>query len=193
VIANKIAGMRSHAAWVAGFVVWATLLAIGFDQSMRWEFGAGSAASPRQQMVATTRPWLIVALHSQCPCSVATVQNLTSLSIKDRSRMRLTLLFSGPDPHHSPVIDKAAALAEAEKVFLDEDEILKAYGARTSGQALLYSTSGQLVYSGGLTDARGEPGESAGMQAIIHTLAGLPCRASAPVYGCALQTPGFNP
>jgi hypothetical protein len=193
VVANKIAGMRVHAAWVVGFVVWSALLAAGFDQGMRWKFGAGpNAAAPRHQ-TASDKPRLIIALHSQCPCSIATVQNLSTLSIAERSRMHITLVFTGPDPHHSPVMDKAASLPEAEKVFLDEEAVLKTYGARTSGQALLYSTSGRLLYCGGLTEARGEPGASAGLRAITQTLAGLPCIASAPVYGCALQTAGPNP
>ena len=61
------------------------------------------------------------------------------------------------------------------------------FGAATSGQAMLYDPAGRLLFSGGLTEARGEAGESEGMDAILHNLGGAPGAATrAPVYGCEL-------
>lgn len=161
---------------------------------MSWDFkpGAGSA-SERKLGGSTAAPQLLVVLHSQCPCSVATVENLIDLPPSVRSRLKLHLVFTGPDPQNSIVKTRAEALANVEREYLNEAEVFKTYGARTSGQAFLYDVRGKLVFSGGLTDSRGSEGDSAGMSAIRETVSGRKCTAHAPVYGCAVQTPGSSP
>lgn len=175
---------------VGGFALWAVALSVGFHNAMRWDFTPGqTAAAPASLNAKAHKPCLIVALHSQCPCSLATVENLTSLSPQERAQMQITLAFTGPDVKDSAIVKKAAALPEAREEFLSETEILRKYGAKTSGQALFYDATGRLVFSGGLTDARGVPGDSAGMKALEAALRGKACVATTPVYGCALQTP----
>jgi hypothetical protein len=189
--ARKITGLHVRALWVAGFAVWGVALAAGFHQAMGWEFRAGKPAlSPSAQTKPLAQPLLIVALHSQCPCSLATVENLTALTPVERAKLRILFVFTGPNPHHSATFEKAAAIPEAEKAFLSEKEVFERYGARTSGQALLYDRAGRLVFSGGLTESRGVAGgESEGMRAIQETLRGHSCIKGAPVYGCPLQSP----
>ena len=156
---------------------------------MQWDFKAGKPALTPKIESKGQKPWLIVALHSQCPCSIATIENLIALPPEERRSIRMTLLFTGPDPHHSQLTAKAEALPEAEKQFITEEEIVARYGARTSGQALIYNAEGALVFSGGLTDSRGSAGDSTGMQALADVISGRPCIPNLPVYGCALQTP----
>lgn len=187
---GRIAGARERAAWVIGFLAWGVALAGGFHQAMHWEFQPGRAGSnPTAQEASTGKPLLIVALHTQCPCSLATIDNLLTLTADERKKLDITLIYTGPDPKHSKILSKAASLAEAKTVFANEVAVLAKYGARTSGQAYLYSPTGDLIFSGGLTEARGVPGDAIGMSAIRNTLEGRPCPKQAPVYGCALQTP----
>jgi hypothetical protein len=189
--ARKIWGLHGRVLWVAGFVLWGVALATGFHKAMGWEFQPGQAALPAHiHAKPDERPLLIVVLHSQCPCSLATIENLTTLSVDQRHRLRIRFVFTGPDMETSPAAKKASSFAEAEKEFLSEAEVVGRYGARTSGQAFLYDVHGHLVFSGGLTEARGVAGRvSDGMSAIVDTLAGRSCLVSAPVYGCALETP----
>jgi len=158
---------------------------------MSWDFKAGPGATHVRQIVSTeSTPLLIVILHSQCPCSLATVENLTNLPEGVRSRLRLRLVFTGPQIESSDIVSGASALKHAEREYLTEAEVLQRYGAQTSGQALLYNSRGNLMFSGGLTQARGEVGESAGISAICDVMAGRKSISTAPVYGCALQTRG---
>lgn len=46
----------------------------------------------------------------------------------------------------------------------------KVWGALTSGQTYLYDVSGQLLFQGGITSARGQIGASAGHNAILALL-----------------------
>jgi len=64
----------------------------------------------------------------------------------------------------------------------------KLAGAFTSGQALLYGVDGQLVFNGGITQARGHSGDNYGRQTIISFLKGETSdRNTTPVFGCSLR------
>jgi hypothetical protein len=64
----------------------------------------------------------------------------------------------------------------------------KLFGARTSGQALLYAAaSNKLVFSGGITRARGHAGDNIGQESIISWVRrGFADVSESPVYGCHL-------
>ena len=187
---RALVGSRERVAWIAGFLSWGVIVAFGFCAAMQWDSRPGPAGLvPRLEPGHGAKPWLIVALHSQCPCSLATLDNLIAIPQEERRKVRITLVFTGPDPHHSRLIETARALPDAEQEFLSEDAVLARYGARTSGQALFYDLHGKLVFSGGLTDSRGESGESVGIDAVKNAIAGRKCIDKLPVYGCALQTP----
>jgi hypothetical protein len=65
----------------------------------------------------------------------------------------------------------------------------RVFGALVSGQTLLYSAMGSLLFSGGITGARGHEGDNAGRTALTSILAG---RTSATirtkVFGCYLYS-----
>ena len=67
-------------------------------------------------------------------------------------------------------------------------EAARRFGAATSGQALLYATNGHLLFSGGITEARGHEGDNAGRSAVAALVlgAGQSNVLEAPVYGCPL-------
>jgi hypothetical protein len=85
---------------------------------------------------------------------------------------------------------RAAAIPGA-RVYRDDDGVLaRTFGAVTSGQVLLYHRDGRLLFSGGITNARGHAGASAGTEAIVSLLTkGTAGRTETPVYGCPLAGP----
>ena len=69
----------------------------------------------------------------------------------------------------------------------------RSFGAFTSGQTLVYDSSGRLIFNGGITASRGHSGDNYGRDAIIALLQGrLPEGTSlpvtAPVFGCSLRS-----
>ena len=53
---------------------------------------------------------------------------------------------------------------------------------------VLYDIQGRLLFSGGITSARGHEGDSAGLQRISSLLrTGKADRSDAPVYGCSMR------
>ena len=69
------------------------------------------------------------------------------------------------------------------------------FGAQTSGQVLFYGTHGDLLFSGGITAARGHVGDSpqlTKLTALIESetrdrMTGGVQRVESPVYGCPLH------
>jgi hypothetical protein len=71
----------------------------------------------------------------------------------------------------------------------------KRFGVATSGHVLLFDRAGRLLFSGGITPARGHEGDSLGRDALIERLAGtrtISGPATSPVFGCPLANPESN-
>ncbi|MGC4006784.1 MAG: hypothetical protein QM811_28120 [Pirellulales bacterium] len=62
------------------------------------------------------------------------------------------------------------------------------FGSHTSGDVLVYDTSGHLRFHGGITSGRGHEGDNRGETAVASVLCGdsngIP---DSPVFGCALR------
>ena len=70
----------------------------------------------------------------------------------------------------------------------------KRFGAATSGQTLLYSEEGNLLFSGGITGSRGHSGDNDGRDAIVSLLLnGNMDHSTTLVYGCDLLGKNQNP
>lgn len=74
------------------------------------------------------------------------------------------------------------------RVISDElGEETQLFGARTSGQAMLFDQTGTLLFSGGITVGRGLEGDSTGAAAIFSLVSGetAPVRVTS-TFGCPL-------
>ncbi|MBX3024991.1 hypothetical protein KF840_08790 [bacterium] len=62
------------------------------------------------------------------------------------------------------------------------------FGAFTSGQAMLYGATGELLFSGGITPARCRAGDNPGRRAVAERLRAWPSSegSTAAVFGCSL-------
>jgi hypothetical protein len=61
------------------------------------------------------------------------------------------------------------------------------FNATTSGETLLYSDRGELLFNGGITLARGHAGDNAGRSAIESSLSGAaPACSQTPTFGCPI-------
>jgi hypothetical protein len=83
---------------------------------------------------------------------------------------------------------QSAARIPGVKVLEDSDgSEARRFNSATSGQALLYDPQGHLLFSGGITAARGHSGDNAGRDAIVSLVNANPAdRNQTPVFGCPL-------
>jgi len=192
---------RSKERLVGGlFLAWLILVGAGLAGMWRYAETAGPAATasgmwPRASHVVrdARRPTLLVFAHPQCACSRASIGELSILMTHVQERVTAKVLFYRPSGAadawvHSDLWQSAAAIPGVE-VAIDEDGTeASVFGAAVSGQTLLYDAAGDLIFSGGITVARGHAGDNTGRSALLSLLTNTDATtARTPVFGCFLK------
>jgi hypothetical protein len=180
-------------AWLAiaigiGVFVWRYKLTPGAtaDAPEHWPVGAITVPPPED------RPVLVMFAHPKCSCTRASLATLTKLLGDVGPLVRAHVVFLDPDGAPADFFDsetvRRAKSVPGLSVSLDRDgQAARRFGALTSGHVVLYSRTGALMFSGGITSARGHEGESYGTRRIRAVLRSEPAdRASAPTFGCEL-------
>ena len=141
------------------------------------------------------RARLLVFLHPQCPCSVATVRELARLAPVVRTRADIQVLFAHPDDADSgdsptSLRQQAAAIPGVSIADDPDGQLASACGVQTSGHALLYDANGVLLFSGGLTAGRGHEGGTPSQSALTAQLSSPdpPAFVEYCAFGCPLRT-----
>jgi hypothetical protein len=188
----------------AAATAWLLCVAGGFARLHGFESAPGAEALPPRRWPqdaplerAAGRPTLVLFVHPRCPCTAATMEELKKLLAHGGDRIRTHIVI-----YTDPALGDAWARTDTWRtacalpgVVVTADPrgaLARAFGARTSGQALLYDVGGDLRFSGGITGARGQQGDNAGESALQDVLLGegstSAVRCSA-VYGCSLSGP----
>lgn len=139
---------------------------------------------------------LIVFLHPQCPCSMATVSELKGLLAQRNSacNLRVYAVVSKPSGCsqafvRGAVLDSLAQVKNVQVLIDDDDVESQRFGAKASGHTLLFDSAGKCLFSGGMTAARGEVGANAGVDALRQYIAGgRDLLNKTPVFGCSLES-----
>jgi hypothetical protein len=114
---------------------------------------------------------------------------------KARGLVQATVIFVKPTdlPPHWEKTDlwKRAANIPGVTVSTDDGGVeARRFGSYTSGQVMLYDERGQLLFSGGVTSARGHSGDNAGRNAIASLLLEKAAeKTRTAVFGCPLFDP----
>jgi hypothetical protein len=137
------------------------------------------------------RKTLVVFAHPHCPCTRATLRELERLAAQTNGMLDLRVVFvQPPGTREDWALTELWQFARAipgTTVSVDVDGVeTRRFGARTSGEAILYDPEGKLVFQGGITPARGHEGDSVGRTAIVNWVTNHPAEARAPVFGCPL-------
>jgi hypothetical protein len=134
----------------------------------------------------------VLVAHPDCPCTIATIDELARLMGPLAGKVDLHVLFYADpqfdaDWRRGTAWQHAAALPGA---TLHEDPLgrfARALGTQTSGHILLFAADGHRLFSGGITSSRGERGDSIGADAILQRLTtGTAARTKSSVFGCLL-------
>ena len=184
-------------------VLWLSGTGFGLSRLWVYESSPGEAARCRADWPACSplprpadRCTLVMFAHPRCPCTGASLAELQWVVTRARGRATAFVCFFAPE--NSPpnwektrLWDAAAALQGVSPRRDEGGRLARLFGARTSGQVFVYDPEGRLVYSGGITAARGHPGDNAGREAVLSLLNGSPARRTdVPVFGCPLNDPG---
>ena len=186
--------------------VWIAAVCAGLVFMQSYASRPGLAATPpgRWPRVsrlerARDRPTLVMLLHPGCPCSRASVEELDRVLAHAPRVPAVHLVFfrprEVPDGWERTDLWQRAAAIPGVRLWRDDDGVeATRFGAATSGQVLLYDTSGALVFSGGITPSRGHEGDNAGRDTVVALLAGQHAGTGrTPVFGCSLRDPDRAP
>jgi hypothetical protein len=192
----ELAGRTRRRAWIALTAVWAAALVVGLFVLSQYKFTPGSAADaparwPTSSALAraTDRTALVFFAHPLCPCTRTSIDELESLLSSAGGNVDAHVVVlryeEGGDP--SETLTRVSRIPGV-MVHLDDGSEAARFGARTSGQTLLYGADGRLVFEGGITAARGHAGDSVGKRRVTSLLrGGIADAATSSVFGCSLQ------
>ena len=171
----------------------------GLDILLRYSNTPGAVAQPPLEWPAgapiqpvSGQFTLIAFVHSQCPCSRASLGELERIIACCKEQVQTTVFFSiptGTPPGFGQTdLWETATRIPTVRVLADSNATeARRFGARTSGQMLLYDRRRRLVFSGGITAFRGHSGDNDGRDAIVSVVRGeTPRHRTTPVFGCAL-------
>lgn len=190
---------REKAVWTALASAWLAAITIGSLALIAYASAPGLGADAPSRWPADSQlahdpelPTLVMLAHPLCPCSRASVAELERIMARVRGQMRahVVLLRSEDgslDDEHT--LEEAAAAIPGVTVHDDPGGVeTDRFGARTSGQTLLYGPDGRLRFAGGITAARGHEGDSYGADAVVAAVQERKSDGSvtAPVFGCSL-------
>lgn len=185
---------------------WLVATGLGMQTLLVYANTPGPIAVHPQQWPAKTplasmqgRKTLIMFAHPQCPCSRASIQELARVLAKSPDQPETAVVFYYPSANgegwaHTDLWSSAAAIPGVRAIADRDGTVARQFGASTSGQVLLYK-SGQLVFKGGITAARGHQGSNDGSDSLLALLSSpsdssriVDKRRDTPVYGCSLAT-----
>lgn len=179
--------------------LWLSMIAAGVGTLWSYESTPGASASAPGSWPATSRikpdanrATLIMLAHPHCPCTRASIAELSRLMTQARGRVTAYVLFIKPQGFsdewvQSDLWASAAAIPDVTPVMDDGGTEAALFHAQTSGQTVLYDAAGNLLFRGGITSARGHAGDNAGRTAIVSLLTSEETEArDTPVFGCPL-------
>lgn len=183
-------------------VGWLVATTFGLARLWTYEATAGVPANAPKTFPApqpAERPTLVLLIHPRCPCTRATIDELAKLMTDCQGKLDATVFVIRPKGmpdgwERSELWTRAASIPGVTVSSDDQGTAARRFGSATSGQALLYSAGGELLFAGGITESRGHGGDNAGRAAITDLVLGTSPRVahqtnsplSAPVYGCPL-------
>lgn len=187
--------------------IWLIFLLVGVDVLLHYQRIPGeSAAAPAVWPTLSTffrnadRPVVLLFLHPRCANSLTSLNELEKMMPTLKGRADVSVTFYKPSHVNSDWLQSQLWFRAQEipgiHILVDEGgQEAERFGAKTSGQVLLYSTSGKLIFQGGLTASREHRGEADGQEAILRFIESQEIATPFTItYGCALfkMTPTFG-
>ncbi len=179
--------------------IWLVLAAIGIGAMLDFELTPARATKAITDWPARTslkldpyRPTLVMFIHPHCPCSRASLAELSALATKCDGQANLQVVFVKPDDFEADwektdLLGSAAAIPGVTVAIDSNGAEAARFGATTSGETMLFDLDGRRLFHGGITVSRGHQGDNPGLTAIAALVgSGRASIDAAPVYGCSL-------
>ena len=195
--------VRAKWAWWTLVAVWLGLALGGMFAIFRYSntpsaTDVAPSAWPAESRLSRSpdRPTLVMFAHPHCPCTRASIAELSKLVARVSERLRVHVLFmrpSGVDERweETDIVRRAREIPGATATVDADGGEAGLFHARTSGETMLYGKDGRLLFHGGITASRGHEGDNLGLTRIVSLVTtGTSDKAESAVYGCVLLDAG---
>jgi hypothetical protein len=185
--------------WAILLGLWAVAVSAGGGMLWKYAATAGVSATPPERWPAQSsiaresgRATIIMLAHPRCPCTRASIAELAVLMARVGPQARAHVLFVHPRAAGAgwdkTSLWQSAAAIPGVTVHEDPGGVeAELFRAATSGQLVVYDASGALMFTGGITGARGHEGDNVGLSRVLALLGGRSAdRNESKVFGCAL-------
>lgn len=133
-----------------------------------------------------------MVVHPQCPCTQASISELSLVMTRCHNKVKAHVLFVSPEGRsqdwvRSDLWRRLKSIPDVDSVIDRNGVLAKKLDARTSGQTYVYDANGQLLFAGGITSGRGHEGDNLGADEAIACINGRADKiACTSVFGCPL-------
>lgn len=157
--------------------------------------GTPSVNWPTSPRVSLNRqnPTLLMFVHPHCPCTRASLHELSLLMTRCQGAVDAYVIAHQPPGTSeewvkTDLFDFASQIPGV-SVLADRGGLLaKQFEAETSGETVVYDTSGKLRFHGGITASRGHQGDNVGRSSVVSLLTQNATLVSDTcVFGCSLN------
>ncbi len=179
--------------------IWVVVVVFGMRSLMLYGSNAGADGLAPERWPESAecrrdanRMNLLMFLHPKCFCSRASLSELEKLQSHFNDQISVKIIFWIPDSvsedwKQCALWKKVQGMVGVEGIQDSSGKLASRFGAKTSGQVVLYDQQGWLKFQGGVTAMRGEEGSNAGVEMIKTVIRKSDSRiSSTPVFGCAL-------
>lgn len=178
---------------------WLVAVGIGFvllagHSNRPAESAVPSSHWPQHSQIdlSQTGATLVMFAHPYCPCTKASLGELEKLLARAGGAVTPWIVVLETQvtssARQSIELQQLTAAIPGVRVLADADgaEAIR-FQAMSSGETFLYDANGTLLFSGGITFARGHFGDNLGRSAIETLLSGgSPSCSQTPTFGCPL-------
>lgn len=187
-----------------GFVLALTalwLVGVGSGTAALWRYSmtpgdpaAAPAVWPELASIHRTEGayTLVMLVHPHCSCSRASVGELAKLMTRLGDAAEAYVLFMKPGEFEegwekTDLWRRVEEIPGVTAVLDEEGRGAARFGAKTSGQVVLFDPAGRLLFAGGITGGRGHEGDNIGASRLVSLVTqGRADSEQASVYGCEL-------
>lgn len=180
--------------------IWVGVAAFGLSWMWEYESTPGALTVAPSTLPADsgitlseTTPTLIVFAHPRCPCTRASISELSRIMTRCHGQLVVQVWFFTPEATAADwaITDLWRAASEIPGVSVVNDwggSEAEKFHALTSGHSLLYDATGRLLFSGGITASRGHAGDNLGKSSIEAFVLGETTNwQETLVFGCPLK------
>lgn len=148
-----------------------------------------------QLELSTGKMNLVMFIHPKCPCTNASLTELAILMTRCSSQVNAYAVFLRPDGveegwEKTPHWQRASEIHGVKVISDVGGREVQRFNATASGETLLFSSDGKLLFVGGITGARGHEGDNQGLDSVVAMIrdGDMRCQRTG-VFGCALSKP----